>query len=111
MRTIPALIEHLSIELGEELLLRELEGILRKHRGLQDRSRKPGQVELCARRVLEEATARKVPLYQTAARLALSYNLSQASVYRLVHRVRQAGTPLKGSLLLREMERQKRGVY
>jgi hypothetical protein len=111
MRTIPALIEHLSLELGEELLIRELEGILRKHRGLRDRSRRPGQVELCAKRVREEAAASKVPIYQTTARLALSCNLSQASVYRLVYRVQQAGVPLKGSLLLREMERQKRGVY
>jgi hypothetical protein len=111
MKRYEALIPRVIDLVGEEGLALELEGILRKHEGITRRERKAGRVDRCASGVAAGARATDEPLERVAARAALAWNLSQASVYRMAGRLSKTGITLKPAGVLREMGRIKRGIY
>jgi hypothetical protein len=111
MKRYETLIPRVVQLIGEEGLALELEGILRKHEGIARRERKAGRVEQCASEVAARARATGEPVERVAARAALARNLSQASVYRMAGILGHEGISLSPALILREMERIKRGIY
>ncbi|MDD1665348.1 MAG: hypothetical protein LUQ32_08315 [Methanomicrobiales archaeon] len=111
MKRYEALIPRVIGLIGEDGLVMELEGILRKHEGIARRERKAGRVEQCVSEVAARARATGEPVERVAARAALGKNLSQASVYRMGGLLGRDGVPVKPSAVLREMRRIKRGIY
>jgi hypothetical protein len=111
MKRYETLLSRVIALIGEEGLALELEGILRKHKGIAGRERKAGRVEQCAAGVAARARATGEPVERVAARAALERNLSQASVYRMAGLLGKGGVPVKPSAVLREMGRIKRGIY
>ena len=111
MKRYEALIARVIGLISEEGLALELEGILRKHKGIARRERKAGRVEQCVSEVAARARATGEPVERIAARAALERNLSQASVYRMAGLLGREGVPVKPSAVLREMGRIKRGIY
>jgi hypothetical protein len=111
MKRYQELIPPVIALIGEEGLAQELEGILRKHEGIARRERKAGRVEQCAIGAAARVRATGEPPEQAAARAALAWNLSQASVYRMAACLGEAGIIAKPSLVLRMMGRMKRGIY
>jgi len=111
MKRYKSLIPRVIGVIGEEGLALELEGILRKHEGIARRERKAGRVERCAAEVVGLTRATGEPPERAAARAALAKNLSQASVYRMAANLGEEGLSLSPALVLREMERIKRGIY
>jgi hypothetical protein len=96
-------------ELGEEVVERELAGILRKHHGLLRRKRSPGRVALALQQVLRDSSGE--PRARIAAKAAIAQSLGPASVYRLLHRMEEQGIPLSGTAVFTEIRRQKKGIY
>lgn len=111
MRTIVHCLDELRLLIGDEILLRELEGILRKHQALHERVRSAGRVEICLNQVIGMVSLREPLPPARIARLASSHSLSQASVYRLCHRLKEIGVPCRAVQILREMDRLQRGIY
>ena len=111
MRSYEALLPRVIALIGEDGLAQELEGILRKHEGIARRERKAGRVERCATEVAAQVRETGEPPEQAAARAALAWNLSQASVYRMAASLAESGLAVKPSLVLRMMGRMKRGIY
>jgi len=105
------LIREVITLIGEEGLVQELEGILRKHDGIKRRERKSGRVGQCASEVGRIARSSGEPVERLAARAALVRNLSQASVYRMAAILRDQGIGMTPALVLREMRRIQRGIY
>jgi hypothetical protein len=110
MRTIEDLFSALLLDLGEETLRAELEGIRRKHLGIRTRQRKTGRVGRCAREILVFPDRTGEPPARLVARRAMERNLSQASVYRLVGELNRQGNPVRGVAVLREMKRIRDGI-
>ncbi len=108
MKKIYEAISRLRSLIGEETLLRELEGIYTKHQGLSRRTRKPGRVELCARQVLE--SGERVDPF-VVAEYVRSWGLSQASVYRLIHILNEGGVHLRAIDVIRASGWKKSGIY
>jgi len=111
MKKIQPILDTLITEIGEETVAAELEGILRKHRGIRKRRRKQGAVAECAEMIKRERPQGRENHTRLAARTACSRNLSQASVYRMVALLHQADIPVKAAQVIREMERIKKSVY
>ncbi len=111
MRRYEALLPRVIAVIGEEGLVQELEGILRKHERLARRVRKAGRVERCAEQAIARARDTGEPPERSAARAALEKNLSQASVYRMAGLLAEKGMPVKPAAVLREMGRIGRGIY
>lgn len=97
--------------IGEETLYHELEGILRKHQGLAHRTRKPGRVDRCLTEIRDHTAKGTCPTPRLIAGFVLPYNLSPASIYRLVWALHQLGWELRAVDILREQERLRAGVY
>jgi hypothetical protein len=97
--------------IGEDGLVQELEGILRKHEGIARRRRKAGRVERCAVEVAGLVRTSGEPPARAAARAALERNLSQASVYRMAAILEEEGISLSPAAILREMGRIRHGIY
>jgi hypothetical protein len=111
MRKIQQLCTQLLDLIGEETLYHELEGILRKHQGIAHRTRKPGRVNRCLADIqncIAEGTCLTPKMIAT---IVLPYNLSPASMYRLIGVLRRQGLELRAVDILREQERRKAGVY
>lgn len=108
---IVRLIDGLIDMVGEETLISELEGIARKHEGIRNRIRKKGAVESCAENVALRLERTGEPPARIAAEAAIRHNLSQASVYRMVAQLIDAGVNVKGSGVMREIKRMKKGIY
>ncbi|MDD1672459.1 MAG: hypothetical protein LUO82_05625 [Methanomicrobiales archaeon] len=111
MKTIAGCLDELRSFIGEEILIRELEGILRKHRALHARVRSAGRVEICLNQVLIEVSQRRSVSAAQIARLASSHSLSQASVYRLCHQLKTRGILCRAVQVLKEMHRLRCGIY
>jgi hypothetical protein len=111
MISIQQLCSQLIELIGKETLCRELEGILRKHQGIAHRTRKPGRTDRSLSAIQIHLAEGAYPTPQMIARIVLQYNLSPASVYRLVRILRQQGLELRAVDVLREKERQKAGIY
>ena len=111
MKEYEAVIPRVIALIGEEGLARELDGILRKHEGIARRERPPGRVERCAAEVAARAGTSGEPPERVAARVALSRNLSQASVYRMAGILGGEGISLSPADILREMGRIRQGIY
>jgi hypothetical protein len=109
MRKIDYLLHICCRELGEEVVERELAGILKKHHGLSRRMRSPGRVALALQQVLRDNGGE--PRARIAAKAAVAQGLGQASVYRLTKHLQFHGIHLSGSAVLAEIHRQKRGIY
>lgn len=108
---IMRLVNELSETLGEDTLISELEGIMKKHNGIRSRIRKKGAVELCAENVSGRIERTGEPPARIAAEAALRYNLSQASIYRMSALLNDKGIRIKGSAIIREINRIKKGIY
>jgi hypothetical protein len=111
MKRFEQIIPKVIALIGEEGLAVELGGILRKHEAIAMRERKAGRVEQCVSEVAARARATGEPVERVAARAALDRNLSQASVYRMAGILGEEGIILSAAVVLREMERIKRGIY
>lgn len=105
------LVDELTRMLGEDTLISELEGIIKKHNGIRSRTRKKGAVESCAIQVSDRLRRTGEPPARIAAEAALRHNLSQASVYRMSALLVEKGVNLKGSAVMREIKRIKKGIY
>lgn len=110
MIKIRQLCSHIVDLIGEETLCRELEGILRKHNGLNRRIRRPGRVDLCANDIKNHLEKESCPV-PIAARIIQQYHLSPASTYRVVKILRRQGFVLRAADILREQKRMRSGVY
>lgn len=111
MRTITHCFDELISLIGEDLLLRELEGILHKHKALRMRVRSPGRVKSCLKQVIRILPPGESLTPAQIARMASAHSLSQASVYRLCHQLKEIGIPCRAVQVLREMDRLQRGIY
>lgn len=111
MKKIDEILIILQSLIGEETLLRELEGICTKHQGLSRRTRKPGRVALCAHQIREyrEGGGRVDPVY--LADCVAAWSLSQASVYRLLCQLRTYGIHVRPVEILRRKEQKNSGIY
>jgi hypothetical protein len=96
-------------ELGEEVMERELAGILRKHAGIRTRTRSPGRVTRALRQVRQNTSGE--PPVRVVARAAVAQHLGTASVYRLLQGLKEQGTELSGSVVIAEIQRIKKGIY
>jgi hypothetical protein len=111
MKKIEEVLARLQSSIGEETLLRELEGIYSKHQGLSRRTRKPGRVKLCARQIQEfQKRGGRVDLI-VVADCAASWGLGQASVYRLIHELEGSGIDFRAVDVIRTKEWKKGGIY
>lgn len=97
--------------IGEETLYNELEGILRKHQGIARRIRKPGRVDQCLVALQHQIEIGKDITPRYIATMIPPYNLSQASLYRLVNLLRSQGVQVRAIDILIEKQRMKAGVY
>jgi len=108
---ISRLIDELSVMLGEDTLISELKGIMKKHMGIRSRRRKAGAVESCAYYVVDRAGKTGEPPVRIAAEASVQHNLSQASVYRMSTLLIGKEINVKGSAVMREIKRIKKGIY
>jgi hypothetical protein len=97
--------------IGEETLNHELEGILKKHQGIAHRTRKPGRIDRCLTDIRGCITEGTCLTPRMIATVILPYNLSPASMYRLMGVLRRQGLEFRAVDVLREQERMKSGVY
>jgi hypothetical protein len=111
IKNVTQLCEQLTDLIGEETLQRELEGILRKHRGIACRTRKPGHVDLCLSLILDLEKRGKNITPRQVAIIAIPYNLSPASLYRLTRALLTEGIRVRAADVLKEQEWLKAGVY
>lgn len=109
MKNIEELFHCCCQELGEDVMERELAGILRKHKGLSRRKRSAGRVALAMQQVLRETSGE--PRARIAAKAVIRYSLGPASLYRLVQGLRGHGIHLSGVSVQLEIRRQKKGIY
>ncbi|MDD1678999.1 MAG: acyl carrier protein phosphodiesterase [Methanomicrobiales archaeon] len=111
MTKISQLCSRLIDLIGEETIYRELEGILRKHQGIAHRTRKPGRVSQCLSTIKDRKEQGMNLTPRMIAGILLQYNLSPASLYRLVRILHLQGEKIRAVDILREQERIKAGVY
>lgn len=111
MINIDAQLQDLIALVGEETAEREIEGLIRKHLAIAARRPRKGAVSQEGERLLQRHAAGMVITPRAVAERALARSLSQASLYRLVRLLRNAGLELRPRHVRRELERLKKGVY
>ncbi|MDD1676867.1 MAG: hypothetical protein LUQ40_03925 [Methanomicrobiales archaeon] len=109
MKNTDELFQRCCRELGEDVMERELAGILRKHEGLSRRQRSPGRVARALQQVLRDTGG--APPARIAAKAAIGYSLGPASLYRLLQSLKSHGIHLSGVAVHAEIQRQKKGIY
>jgi hypothetical protein len=109
MKNTDELFQRCCRELGNDVMERELAGILRKHEGLSRRKRSPGRVALAVQQVLRDTGGE--PRARITATAAIRYSLGPASLYRLLQNLKRHGIHLSGVAVRAEIQRQKKGIY
>jgi hypothetical protein len=109
MKNSETLYRRCCLELGEEVLERELAGILRKHAGIRTRTRSPGRVARALQQVIRNTSGE--PPVRVAARAVVAQHLGTASIYRLLHGLEEQGIVLSGAMVTAEVQRLRKGIY
>lgn len=110
MIKIDSLIRDLIAMVGEKTAEKEIEGLIRKHLSIAARRPRKGAVSQEAERLMRRRAAGVAITPREVAERALARSLSQASLYRLVRLIREAGSGIRPRDVRRELERLKKGV-
>ncbi|MDH7594005.1 MAG: hypothetical protein QHG99_06610 [Methanomicrobiales archaeon] len=104
------LVGELTALTGEETVIRELEGLIKKHLSLAHRKGRRNYVEEEAKLLLRIRALGGDITPRVVAERILVRSFGQASLYRLLKRLRTEGVLLKPSHVQREIERLKKGI-
>lgn len=108
---IISLLEELVSITSESTVVKELEGLVKKHRSLTTRRKRSSKVSEEASHLEKAIEAGRMSFPRLIAERALARSFSQASVYRLIRRIRASGVDVKGAEVMREIKRMRQGIY